>query len=107
MKRIYISGPMTGYPDYNFPAFMEAEDKLRSLGYGVINPARIEHKNKECWVTCMRQAITEMMQADAVATLPGWKRSRGAQIEVELAIRLTIPVIMYEILVEGDVAYDA
>jgi len=101
LQTVYISGPMTGHPDYNFPAFMAAEDKLRDLGYDVINPARIEHKDKEDWVSCMRQAITEMMRADAVTTLPGWMTSRGAKIEVDLAIKLSIPVVMYEILVEG------
>ncbi len=40
---IYISGPMTGYPEYNYPAFMAAEKKLRSLGHGyIINPINLD-----------------------------------------------------------------
>ncbi|MEM5817103.1 MAG: DUF4406 domain-containing protein [Desulfitobacterium hafniense] len=92
MKKVYISGPMTGYPDYNFPAFMAAEAKLQELGYEVINPARIKHIDKKNWSLCMRQAATEMLKADQVATLPGWHRSCGARIEVELAMNLGIPV---------------
>lgn len=95
MTILYISGPMTGYSEYNFPAFIAAEEVLRSLGYEVINPARIEHRDKDNWVACMRQAITEMLRADAVITLPGWGRSRGAQIEVDLAEKLGLPVIAY------------
>jgi hypothetical protein len=39
---IYISGPMTGYPDLNFPAFHLAASVLRSEGFTVISPAEIE-----------------------------------------------------------------
>ncbi len=38
-KRIYLAGPMTGLPDYNFPAFMKAAAYLRSQGAIVFNPA--------------------------------------------------------------------
>ena len=93
MKTVYISGPMTGHKDYNFPTFFAAEDKLRASGYEVINPARIEHQDKDNWAACMRLAITEMMRADMVATLPWWHQSRGAVTEVALAARLTIPIV--------------
>lgn len=98
MTILYISGPMTGYPEYNFPAFMAAEAKLRNLGDEVINPAQIEHRNKDNWVSCMRQAITEMLKADALVLLPGWEKSRGAQTEVELASRLEMAIEEYEYL---------
>jgi hypothetical protein len=32
---------MTGYPDYNFPAFRAAAEKLRNDGHSVINPAEL------------------------------------------------------------------
>ena len=38
-KRIYISGPMTGMPEHNFPAFHAAADRLRKAGWSVVNPA--------------------------------------------------------------------
>lgn len=39
--RIYISGPMTGYPDLNLPAFDAAEKRLTDDGHFVINPHKI------------------------------------------------------------------
>ena len=33
MTRIYIAGPMTGYPELNFPAFHAAANSLRAQGY--------------------------------------------------------------------------
>lgn len=36
--RIYISGPMTGCPDLNRPAFDAAEKRLAAQGHFVINP---------------------------------------------------------------------
>ncbi|MUT66026.1 DUF4406 domain-containing protein [Paenibacillus sp. NEAU-GSW1] len=92
MKVVYISGPMTGYEELNFPAFFEAEEKLLSLGYKVINPARIEQPNKD-WASCMKRDIAEMMAADTVVTLSGWEKSKGATIEVELANNLEIQVV--------------
>ena len=39
--RIYISGPMTGKPDFNHPAFNAAAIRLREEGHFVINPAEL------------------------------------------------------------------
>ena len=39
MTRVYIAGPMTGLPDFNYPAFNAAAAKLRALGLEVLNPA--------------------------------------------------------------------
>ncbi len=38
-KTIYISGPMSGLPECNYPAFNAAAAHLRALGYSVENPA--------------------------------------------------------------------
>ena len=39
--RIYVSGPMTGRPDNNYPAFDAAAKRLRDAGHFVINPAEL------------------------------------------------------------------
>jgi len=87
--RIYIAGKMTGQADFNYPAFNSEAARLRAIGYLVENPA--EGREQPTWQAYMRQAITQMMKCDAVALLPGWKDSRGARIENQLAVDLGIP----------------
>lgn len=43
--RIYLAGPMSGYPNFNFAAFDFAARKLRDLGFGVFSPAENEREN--------------------------------------------------------------
>ncbi len=98
---IYISGPMTGYPEYNYPAFINAEERLRGLGYSnIINPAKLAEQGTD-WQTCMRRAVTALMAADAVILLPGWDRSKGAKIEYYLAANLGLSVKSYKSLVSS------
>jgi hypothetical protein len=84
--RLYIAGPMSGLPEYNYPAFHAAEADLRAAGHYVLNPAR----NPECdsWEGYMRAAIRQVIQADAVAFLPGSHNSRGARLELTIAAAL-------------------
>lgn len=95
--RIYISGPMTGLPDLNFPAFNNAAEQLRSLGHEVFNPAEKQEENNPdmTWLDYMRLDIKILMDCDAVAYLPGSEKSRGAKIEMELARALGLPVQAY------------
>lgn len=126
--RIYIAGPMRGYPNFNFPAFDEAAARGRALGHEIISPAEIdreksvkegsapmqfdEHGHQVGEVpksyagpiidmdfmraAAMRDCIaiigtwSEFQQkfvggCDAVAVLPGWENSKGANGEKGIA----------------------
>lgn len=95
-KIIYIAGPMTGLPEFNYPAFNRAASQLRALGHTVLNPVDVEKLNPvetpQAWDWYMRHAIRMVVAADAIALLPGWEASRGAQLEhtIGTALGLTI-----------------
>lgn len=86
--KIYISGPMTGLPQNNYPAFMAAEAALIAAGYEVLNPARNGLPATATWDEHMRVDIIMLMGADAVALLDGWDESRGAAKEIHAAADL-------------------
>ena len=89
---IYISGPMTGLPEFNFPAFHAAAAQLRGLGYQVINPAEFGEGEGKTWADYMRKDIKALMDCTHVAVLPRWENSKGARLEVYLAGQLGMPV---------------
>lgn len=91
MTRIYISGPMTGIPDLNAPAFHAAAAVLRDLGHDVINPAENIADDHHDWRDHMRCDLRLLLTCEAVAMLPGWERSRGARLERHAALELGMP----------------
>jgi hypothetical protein len=104
--KIYIAGPMSGHEDWNFPAFFEAEEQLKELGYETLNPATNDGANLETaiqnaisardsgatWAGYMRRDLHSLSLSDAVCVLPDWKSSKGASLEVQVAQALGIPI---------------
>ena len=45
MTSIYIAGPMTGYPEYNYPAFEATAKKYRDLGFRVTSPHEVDKQD--------------------------------------------------------------
>ena len=93
---IYLSGPMRGLPEFNYPAFNAAAAHLRAQGYAVLDPA--ETAGGEIGLprgAYLGLDIAYVQAADAVAVLPGWRASEGALLEVHLAHVLGKPIYAY------------
>lgn len=105
--KCYLAGPMRGYDDYNRPVFFAAAEELRLAGWEVFSPAE---KDVELGITAPPGGITDkplrafpigddlkwIAESDAVFLLRGWEDSEGAALETEVAIRLGIPVYLYD-----------
>lgn len=94
MRHIYLSGPMTGFPDNNHPAFHAEAARLRALGYTVENPAENDAPPCGTWFGWMRLALAQLIRCDTVAMLEGYAESRGARIEVCLGEDIGLNTIM-------------
>jgi nucleoside 2-deoxyribosyltransferase len=79
--KIYVAGPMTNMPNFNFPAFHAMAARLRAAGHQVENPAEINPDPCAEWTECMFADLKAISQCDAIVMLPGWEQSPGAQIE--------------------------
>ena len=102
---VYLSGPMTGLPDFNRPAFHAAAAALRAQGHVVINPAEVDLGPAATWADYMRIHLAEIARrVTQVFVLPGWESSRGAQLEVHVARSLGLPVVPVPAPVDPDAA---
>lgn len=94
-KRVYVAGPMRGYPDLNWPAFDNAKASLQALGYAVVSPADLDRAydggaDDSDQGPIVRRDIEALTTCDIIAMLPGWGRSIGARAEWAVAVWLDI-----------------
>lgn len=100
---IYLSGPMTGLPDHNYPAFKAAAERLRAQGALVISPHEIPANCPGCgqdgiphdWAAHMKADLAALLTCDVIMLLPGWEQSRGAQLEKTVAAAVNMMVVDY------------
>lgn len=90
-KVLYLSGPMSNYPDANYPAFNEMAARLRDHGFTVHNPAEIGDKGSQ-YVDLLKKDIRLILESEGVAVMENWWGSKGARLEVSVAAHLDIPV---------------
>lgn len=105
----YLGGPMTGIPQFNFPAFDEAATDLRRKGYLILSPAEMDDATARehalasktgldvadtghSWEDYLKRDLFIVLEADGVICLPGWEKSKGARLETFVAKQLGKPI---------------
>lgn len=89
--KIYIAGPMTGYKDFNRPAFKAFSLKLSLDGHVVLNPAVLPDGLTQ--PQYMDICLAMLRCAQAIYLLDGWEKSSGARAEKALAEKLSLEII--------------
>lgn len=110
--KLYIAGPMSGIPQFNYPAFNNAAKALRQAGYDVRNPTEMDDKETqraalaspdgrftngmvggETWGDLLSRDVKVVAdEVDGVCLLSGWEKSRGARLEAYVAVNVGKPV---------------
>lgn len=94
--KLYLSGPMTGVPEFNIPEFARVAALLRAEGHDVSNPGELGIFVGWEWVDYLRLDLRLLLDCEAVATLPGWEKSRGASLEVHVATSLGMRALPWQ-----------
>ena len=96
---LYLSGPMTGITEFNYPAFQRACYALRDMGHTVVSPHEVAHQENGVvgslpWRDYLMRDIHELTGAkcSAIVMLAGWAKSRGARLELSIALALDFEV---------------
>lgn len=97
--RYYLTGPMTGIPQFNFPLFRQVTAELRADGYDVVSPTELDEDggtDKEAlasrhgdpkdltatWGDLLSRDVKLISDGvQAIIFLPNWADSRGAKLE--------------------------
>ena len=106
--KVYLSGPMSGLPESNFPAFNHGAKLLRGMGVELVNPAELNpgcdappvdappEVHKAYWQKCLRVDVRELTHCDAIVLLPGWEYSSGAHLELHNARQFGLLIATFE-----------
>lgn len=89
---------MTGYTNFNYQAFFDAEKSIIDAGFESINPARtpVARKQSIDYRDYIKISMRLVEISDRMITLPGWEKSLGATAEVAYAHALGMSVITLE-----------
>lgn len=97
----YLSGPITGNPDY-MQQFEQAARDLSMKGYDVINPAALDRvipTSRLSYDTIMNLDLELLALADYLVQMPGWEDSKGCNRELGFAQARDLIVVSFQDLV--------
>jgi hypothetical protein len=105
-KVYYLAGPMSGIPQFNYPAFHRIADKLRQMGFTIKSPAELDTPEQQeeamkshdgdasvlvrdtgiTWGDTLAKDVKLVADVvDGIIAMPTWYKSRGARLEVFVA----------------------
>lgn len=123
-KFYYIAGPMSGIPRFNIPAFDAAAADLRAAGFNIVSPAELDdpitremaynspdgstlqdkHPNGESWGDFLARDVKIVAdKVQGIIALPGWAVSRGARLEMMVALLCGHELLEYDASFKGKV----
>lgn len=90
---MYLSGPMRGLEDFNYPKFNSLAKLYRDAGFTVHNPAEsFNGATDKQFKEYMRLDFEMVLDSDVIFMLIGWNNSEGARLEWQMAKALGLEI---------------
>lgn len=90
--KVYLSGPMTGYQNFNREAFDAVATRVRDVKAVALSPVvHIETAKKNGYLEALRADFVMICGCTHMLFLPDWEGSKGAVMEWTMAQWLQIP----------------
>lgn len=107
-RTYYLAGPMSGYPEYNYPEFEAACKLLRQNGVQVGSPHEIDYPESKVlgdlpYKEYIEGGMKLLAECNGMILLPGWSQSTGAMLELSEAATRGIPVYFLHVPRKFDV----
>jgi len=94
MKRVYIAGKVTGLPFTGVvKKFAQAQSEIEDLGFIAVNPITVVNDSGCDWNKAMKLCINALLECDAIIMLPCWRESKGALLEMNIAINFGMEIM--------------
>lgn len=89
-RTYYLAGPMTGIEGHNFDKFDYFAGELRNRGYNIVSPAEIARSlpgkpGDLPYYEYIRADLKKLLECTDLILMPGWRGSRGALKELDIA----------------------
>lgn len=93
--KVYISGAISnGDINERKKEFEKMENYLRACGFKPVNPFNNNIPHEAKWEVHMKKDLQMLLQCDGICMLKGWKQSKGANIEYNIAKACGIKVFI-------------
>jgi hypothetical protein len=111
----YLAGPMSGIPQFNYPAFHRIAGKLREMGYTIQSPAELDTEAQQAealaspdgvvhgtvggltWGDTLAKDVKLISDVvDGIIAMPTWYKSKGARLEIFVAHLCKKPVWIFD-----------
>lgn len=95
-KKIYLSGPITSLPLEDARRIFEsAEEFIEKLGHTAVNPMKNGLTPESTWEEHMKRDLAMLLECDTICMLPNFRESKGAMLELDVAIALGMSALRY------------
>lgn len=99
---IYLAGPMTGKPNFNYDQFEEVTKDLEAQGHDILSPHDVEQwlgipkqePGSQPYEWYVRNTMKMLLECQSIALLPAWWSSKGARLELKVARACAMPVFV-------------
>lgn len=95
-NKVYLSGPITSLPLEDARRIFEsAEEFIFKLGYIAVNPMKNGLSPESTWEEHIKKDLAMLLECDTICMLPNFRESKGAMLELDVAIALGMSALRY------------